>query len=124
MTARRTPRYNPSPALDLLEVAPSPAMVRVATRIVEDAQDHRAWDSRRGSPVVRAIASFASRIPVQGSIVALAIAELASNPMWKVFEEAESMSHHEWMDASRSRECLKVLSEALAHSTRVRGSAR
>ena len=119
---RRAARPNPSPALDLLEVVPSSHIQRSASVIVEDAQAHRSWDSKRGSTVVRAMASFASGMPVPSSIVAMAIAELASNPMWKTFEEAESMSHHEWIDASQARESLKVLSEALAHNTRVRGA--
>jgi hypothetical protein len=121
---RRAPRHNPSPALDLLEVMPPAHVQRAVASIVEDAQAHRSWESKRGSVVVRAMASFASGMPVSASVVALAIAELVSNPAWKLFEDAESMAHYEWIDASQARAALKVLSDALAHNTRVRGSAR
>ena len=112
-----------SKSLALLEAEPDRESQEEAVRLLD--KDDRVWKDRRGSDVIRSLASIASGQPVGLDVLLGAIHELSNEDRWMTFEDSESISDYRGVVKKMAAvEALQLFSDLARSRARVVGSAQ
>jgi hypothetical protein len=110
-----------SKSLALLEAEPDRASQEEAVRLLN--KDDHIWKDRRGSDVIRSLASIASGHPVGLDVLLGAIHELSHEDRWMTFEDSESISDYRGVVKKMAAvEALQLFSNLANSRARVVGS--